>query len=490
MAREHTKDVFSQTLIYGVGLFANKFISFLLVPLYTYYFLPVDMGLFNIASSVWLVIAIVYVYGMETSFIKYFTDEKSIEKKAEVYSTTLILLLISSVIFTALIFLFSGSISGLVKFDDYASGKNILKIISILLFIDTLNRFPMLLLRAELNAKKYLVISLTAVVMNLLFNVLFIVLLHQGIESIFYSLILSDVLSFIVGFIITREYFRFYFSKEKALKFISFGNKFIFIGLFILFIDVSDRFFLKYFTDEATVGIYSTNYRLASAMGLIISAFKFSWTPYFLNIADNADNKNIISNIFTKYVLAGAVLFLIFGIFTEPLVTLKINGLSLLNEKYWGGTYIIPAIILSYFFSGLVSNMEVAPFFTNKTYYLLIVSAGGTLANVIFNILLIPRFGMMGAAWATTLSYLVMFLHIYILSQRVYKINYKWITVLKIAAITLIIYLLYFYTRKHFSLQSGGQIAAGIVFIFITFLLFSYLKIADIKSIIKFFIKK
>jgi O-antigen/teichoic acid export membrane protein len=489
MANEHTKDVFSQTLIYGVGLFANKFISFLLIPIYTYFFAPSDMGFYNIASSIWLVIAIVYVYGTETSFIKFFTDEKTKDKKSEVYSSTLLMILFSSIVFSAVIYLLSGTISGLVRFDNYESGKKVIKIISVLLFIDTLNRFPMLLLRAELNAKKYLIISLTAVVMNLLFNLLFIVILHKGVESIFYSLILADIISFSIGFAITSEYFKIFFSKETALRLLSFGNKFIFIGIFILFIDVSDRFFLKYFTDEATVGIYSTNYRLASAMGLIISAFKFSWTPYFLNIADNPDNKNIISDIFTKYIFAGALLFLIFGIFTEPLVTMKINGLSLLNEKYYNGTYIIPIIILSYFFSGLVSNMEVAPFFTNKTYFLLIVTAFGTLVDIAFNLILIPHFQMAGAAWATTLSYGFMFILIYILSQRVYRINYNWFTILKIAVITTLIYLIYIFIKNNFAFDPISRIITGLILIGITFLLFRFLRIADIKSIIRFFIK-
>ena len=489
MANEHTKDVFSQTLIYGVGLFANKFISFLLIPIYTYFFAPSDMGFYNIASSIWLVIAIVYVYGTETSFIKFFTDEKTKDKKSEVYSSTLLMILFSSFIFSAVIYLLSGTISGLVRFDNFESGKKVIKIISVLLFIDTLNRFPMLLLRAELNAKKYLIISLTAVVMNLLFNLLFIVILHKGVESIFYSLILADIISFTIGFAITSEYFKIFFSKETAFRLLSFGNKFIFIGIFILFIDVSDRFFLKYFTDEATVGIYSTNYRLASAMGLIISAFKFSWTPYFLNIADNPDNKNIISDIFTKYIFAGALLFLIFGIFTEPLVTIKINGLSLLNEKYFSGTYIIPIIILSYFFSGLVSNMEVAPFFTNKTYFLLIVTAFGTLVNIAFNLLLIPHFQMAGAAWATTLSYGLMFILIYIMSQRVYRINYRWFTILKIAVITVLIYLIYIFIKNNFAFDPVSRIIAGLILIGITFLLFRFLRIADLKSIIRFFIK-
>lgn len=489
MANEHTKDVFSQTLIYGVGLFANKFISFLLIPIYTYFFAPSDMGFYNIASSIWLVIAIVYVYGTETSFIKFFTDEKTKDKKSEVYSSTLLMILFSSIIFSAVIYLLSGTISGLVRFDNFESGKKVIKIISVLLFIDTLNRFPMLLLRAELNAKKYLIISLTAVVMNLLFNLLFIVILHKGVESIFYSLILADIISFTIGFAITSEYFKIFFSKETALRLLSFGNKFIFIGIFILFIDVSDRFFLKYFTDEATVGIYSTNYRLASAMGLIISAFKFSWTPYFLNIADNPDNKNIISDIFTKYIFAGALLFLIFGIFTEPLVTMKINGLSLLNEKYYNGTYIIPIIILSYFFSGLVSNMEVAPFFTNKTYFLLIVTAFGTLVNIAFNLILIPHFQMAGAAWATTLSYGFMFILIYILSQRVYRINYRWFTILKIAVITILIYLIYIFIKNNFAFEPISRIITGLILIGITFLLFRFLRITDLKSIIRFFIK-
>ena len=76
MQKSHSKELFSHTFTYGIGLFVNRFLSFLLIPLYTYFFKPGELGVFNILQSVWLVIAIFYLFGIETAFIKYFTDEK------------------------------------------------------------------------------------------------------------------------------------------------------------------------------------------------------------------------------------------------------------------------------------------------------------------------------------------------------------------------------------------------------------------------------
>lgn len=426
MQKSHSKELFSHTFTYGIGLFVNRFLSFLLIPLYTYYFKPGELGVFNILQSFWLVIAIFYLFGIETSFIKYFTDEKIPELKSKIYSTTLILLSGTSLVLSFIIFLFAGNISGIFSFEDYPDSAFLIKILALVLFADTIYRFPLLLLRAELQAKKYLVLNLISVFVNLGFNIIFIAWMKMGIESIFYAYIISCVVTLIVSLFITKKYLVFDFSKEKAKELIIYGNKFVYVGLFILFIDVSDRFFLKYFTDDATVGIYSANYKLASGMGLIVAAFKFAWTPYFLNLSDNPENKNIISGIFTNYFFAGLLLFLGFAFFIPPVVTYQFNGLSLLGADYWSGLIIIPFILLSYFFSGLFSNLNVAPFFKDKTSYFFLVTLSGALLNFILNIILIPLLNIKGAAISTLVSYFFMFIFIYYLSQKIYEVKYDW----------------------------------------------------------------
>lgn len=442
MKSNATKEFFSQTAIYGVGLFINRFLSFLLIPLYTFFYTPSELGMLNIVLSLWLFISVFYVFGMESSFIKFFTEEKTQGSKKEIYSTTITVLIITSLIFSAVIFINSGNISELIKFENPEKGNYLVRLLSLLLIFDTISRFPLLLLRAELNPKKYIILSTISLIINLILNVIFIAVMKLGVESVMYAYIISYLFSFIYGIIITREYAGIKLNKARVKRLSQFGTNFIFIGLFILIIDVSDRFFLKYFFDESIVGIYSTNYRLASAMGLIISAFKFSFTPYFLNIAENPDNKSIISSIFSNYVFAGLFFFLIFSFLIPPIVTIKAGGISILDERYQSGLIILPVILLSYFFSGLFTTFNAAPFFKSETGYMLLVATEGVIANIILNLILIPSLGMTGAAFATLISYLLMFVHIYFISQKVYRIEFEWRKISTILVLSVVIYLI------------------------------------------------
>lgn len=486
--KSHIKELFSHTAIYGVGIMLNKILSFLLIPIYTYYFSPPDLGLYNLIQSLWLFIILIYVYGMETSFIKFFIDAKEDSIKTEIYSTTLILITLTSLTFSIIIYLFSGTISGTIGFENPEKGKYLIKILSILLFFDTISRFPLLLLRAELKAKTYFYLSVSSLFINLMLNILFIIVFKFNVEAILYSYIISVIYTLLAGLTITKKFLSLKFSFKEAKELLIYGNKFIYFGLFLLLIDVSDRFFLKYYFDESIVGIYSASYRLGTVMSLSIAAFRFSWTPYFLNISENPDNKKIISDTFTYFIFAGLFLFLFFAFFTEPAVRLSVGGFSLLDSKYYGGLVIIPIILLSYFFSGLFANLNVVPFYTNKTTLLLLVSLEGFVINILLNIILIPKYQMLGAAYSTLFTYVFMFIHMYIISQKLYKIEYQWKSISILVSSAVILFVIYFYIQNHSKLENMIKIA---IYLFLLLIfpsissIFKVVKISDVKLLIK-----
>lgn len=487
-SKSHIKELFSHTAIYGVGIMLNKFLSFLLIPLYTYFFSPADLGLYNLIQSLWLFIILVYVYGMETSFIRFFIDAKEENVKTEVYSTSLLLITLTSLIFSVIIYLSAGPVSNLIGFENIEKGKYLIKILCILLFFDTISRFPLLLLRAELKAKTYFILTVSSLIINLIFNVLFIIVFKLNVEAILYSYIISVIFTLAAGLVITKKFFSFKFSFKEAKELVIYGNKFIYYGLFLLLIDVSDRFFLKYYFDESIVGIYSANYRLGTVMSLAIAAFRFSWTPYFLNLSENPENKKIISSTFTYFIFAGLFLFLFFVFFTEPLVKFSFGGYSLLDPKYFSGLVIIPIILLSYFFSGLFANLNVVPFYTNKTSILFFVSLEGLVINVLMNIILIPKYQMLGAAYSTLITYAVMFLHIYFISQKLYHIKYEWRSISILTASALILFSLFYYIQTFLAINLKFKLLL-FAFLLIAFPvssnLFKIVKISNIKLLIK-----
>lgn len=482
LKKSHAKELFSHTLIYGLGIVLNKSVNFILLPVYTKYFPPEQIGLFTLVQSLSLFLGVIYTFGIETSFMKYFIESDNVKSKAEIYSSALISLFLTSFLLSLLIYSQSGNISLLFNFDNFGESSFMIKILCILMFVDTLYRFPLLLFRAELKTVTYAWINLITFIVNIICNVLFIIVFKFGVESIFYCYIISTIVTLIIGLIYTGKYLSFNISFEKIKKLFAYGNKFIYIGLFMILIDMSDKFFLKYYFDESVVGIYWANYRLATIMSLVIAAFRFSWTPYFLNLTANPDNKKIISNIFTYFIFAGMFLFLILCLFINNIVEISFAGYSLLDASYRSGTGIIPFIMLAYIFSGLFSILNAAPFFTNKTGSLFAFSLSGLILNVLFNFLLIPKYEIMGAAIATLITYGLMSLIMYLYSQKIYNIDYDWVKIRKLLMMSGIVFVAgYIFVNNAFAGSlTGFIINLALIVLFLTAV--DKLKIVELKK--------
>jgi O-antigen/teichoic acid export membrane protein len=294
------KKIFSDTVIYTFGSVFNRLLPFLLLPLYTLYFKPAEYGVFSLVYSFWFFVSVFYLYGMETSFQKFFIEAKSQEEKKTIFSSTLILILFTSLVFSVVIFMLSGVIS--VKITGNESNSYLIRLLALILVIDSLYRFPMILINSEQRSKLYSAINAAAVILNVAVNIVLIINFNMGIEAIFYSYLISYSFVFIAAFAFSKKYFSLIFNFEKIKGLFKFSHQFLYYGLFLISMDLVDRFIIEYFKGSAEVGIYSASYRIGIVMNLVITGFKVAWTPFFLNLKDEEGNKEIFSKIFLIFV--------------------------------------------------------------------------------------------------------------------------------------------------------------------------------------------
>lgn len=417
------KKIFSDSIIYGLGNILNRFLLFLLLPLYTYYFNPVQFGVFSLVYAFWFFAAVFYLYGMETSFQKHFIESLKLNNSSVIFSSAIFQIAVTSLIFSIIILSLSPFISKLLTGSE--ANYSLVNLIAILLFIDSLSRFTMIAINAEQKAKIYSFINISTVIVNVVFNAVFIVGMHWGIESIFYAFIISYSYQFILSFFYCRKFFVFKIDSSEIKKLVKFAHSFLYYGIFLISLDLIDRYFIGYFHGEASVGIYSACYRIGLVMNLLISGFRTAWIPFFMDLKEEKYNKLIFSKIFSYFVYGAMVLFLAVSLFAGDLMHLKIGSITFLAKDYWSGIVIIPYILMAYFFFGLYTNLNIASYFENKISYLIISSGAGFVSNVILNIILIPPYNIIGAALATMFSYFIMFAVLYYLSQKVYHIPYE-----------------------------------------------------------------
>jgi O-antigen/teichoic acid export membrane protein len=443
LAESHLKKLFTDSIVYSAGNIVTRLLPFLLIPVYTHYYSPEQFGVYSLVRAFWFFAAVFYLYGMETSFQKFFIEATEFDKRKKIFSSTLILILITSVVLSIIIFITSALNARLLT--GSSSNGYLIRLIAFLLLIDGISRFPMILLNGLQMSKLYTIINVTSVIINVIFNLFFIIILKLGIEAILYAFIIYYTFLFILSFFYCRKYFRFAVDLLLIKQLLKFGYSFLFYGIFLISLDLIDRFFLGYLKGNEEVGIYSACYTIGMVMNLLISGFRTAWMPFFLNLKEEKNNKLIFSRVFSYFCFGGLIVFLAVSLFADDMVRIKIGNFAFMNERYWSGMVIIPYILGAYLMFGLYTNLNIASYFENKIKYLIISSGVGFLSNIILNFILIPPFSIVGAALATLLSYSIMFIVLYYFSQKVFYILYDWKSIIQYAVITLLIYIAFIY---------------------------------------------
>jgi O-antigen/teichoic acid export membrane protein len=302
-------------------------------------------------------------------------------------------------------------------------------------------------------------------------------------EGVFLANILASGLTFLamIGMVIRRLTFKFPTGLYKEI--LKFGLPYIPAGLAGIAMQVIDRPIVKALTNDATLGIYQLNYRLGIFMMLIVGMFDYAWRPFFLNHAKDADAKQLFSKVFTYFVLGAMSIFLTISLFIEDLVRMKFFGKQFFPPVYWQGVEIVPWVLLAYVFTGAYVVFVVGVYLEKKTKYLPFISGAGALLNVGANFYLIPKIGILGAAFSTLLSYIVMAVGMYFASQRFYRVAYEWNKVLKIAGSAAFMFIVFRLLHLQPLDSLGILLKLALVIAFGAALLF--LKVIDSREIIE-----
>jgi O-antigen/teichoic acid export membrane protein len=132
-------------------------------------------------------------------------------------------------------------------------------------------------------------------------------------------------------------------------------------------------------------------------------------------------------------------LFVLLTLFIEDLIRVRIGSVHFIHPDYWSGALIIPVILLAYAFNGAYVNFLIGVYLEKKTSVLPAVFGIGAVVNIVANFLLIPAYGIMGAAYATLLSYAALAIGIYVPSQKLYRIDYEWKKIVGLLAVVTLV---------------------------------------------------
>ena len=438
---EKLKELSKDTAIYGVSTMVGRFLNFLLVPFYTHVFSDFDYG---IVTNLYIFIAIfnvIFIYGMDAAYLKYAAIPSEKDDKDN-FSTPYLSVFGAGIILVLLIFVLRKAI--FITFDIPFDHLKLIYLVVPILFIDAINVIPFIKLRIERHAKKFAAFKLLNIFINVALNLYLILKLKWGIEAVFISNIAASGFTFLLLFPDVLKYLRVKIRFDLLKKFLKFGIPYLPAGLASMFMQGIDRPILGHLTNLGTVGVYSANYKLGIFMMLFVSMFQYAWQPFFLQNAEEKNAKELFSKVLTYFTITASFILIVISLFISDIVKLDIFGRTIIAKDYWGGLNIVPVILFGYLFNGLYVIFTAGIFIKEKSIYVPFITGLGAVVNIAVNFALIPSLGMMGAAIATLAAYFAMALSLYIVTQKIYKIEYEYKKMLKIFSFILLIGVLYY----------------------------------------------
>ena len=413
-----------QSLVYGTGHVLVRFITFLLLPVYTNLFQPQDYGIVALAFAYMAFFNVILKFGLDAALMKKYVQASEEDRKS-FYTTAIGFFAVIAILYGLINLFAAQSMSKMILGVDQPKFWHI---ITAILCFDMLWGVPQLILRTEEKPYPFLMFSFINAFGTLGLNIYLVVYLGMGVEGVLISNGIVSGALFIFTFPITFNRINLKaFSKEKFKEMMKFGLPFFPSGIFAMMMEVADRYVLNYLGDAADVGLYSAGYKIGALMLLLVMGFNMAWQPFFLRVGKNdADVRDLFSRIATILVAVLSYVWLLMYFWIGDFVKLSVGSFSLLGPIYWSAIPVIPIIAFGYLLDALYLVQLPGPFLMEKSKWIMISRGVGALTNVGLNFLLIPRLGYVGAAWATCFSFGVMALVLFIVNRRLYSIAYEW----------------------------------------------------------------
>ncbi len=470
------KNLFKQTLIYGLATVFPRIISFILNPLYVVY-LPDrgKMGEVSIIFSYLVFFNVVLSYGMETAFFRFYNTE---ENKKSVISTSTISLFWSSLGFLVLGLVFRNTLA------DWSGIKAEYITYTVwILTLDALAIIPFSKLRAERKPIKYAAIKMGNVTVNLLLTLFFLAILPKlvalnpnGIFSIIYfenyqigyifiSLLMASLATLVV---LIPNYTKIAWTFDKVLwkKMMTYGLPILFAGIAFAINEHFDKILLDWMhVPKADIGAYSACYKIGMFMVLFRTAYTLGIEPFFFSHAANENAQQTYATI-TKY-------FVIFGSFICLFVIVFIDLLKqplVPRAEYWYAIKVVPLIVLANFFLGIYTNLSVWYKLIDRTKVGAYISLVGAAITLILNWLLIPSMSYYGSAIATIAAYGSMMVISYKMGQKHYPIPYDFNKIFSYLGLSILFSAVSFYIP---SLRENYLVKFALLALFLYFIYYS-----------------
>lgn len=391
--------VFSNFLVKGVGIFTT--------PIITRMINPVEFGVYSTYRSLLLIMTILLSLNVVTSIAIARYDHDSEEEFNDYISSVVTLSSLAITVLFILLRIFIAFFG-----NPFAMPVPLIDFMYFNIMLVNVYDIMQTKHRSEMKYKQFVMYSLFV---SLIAPLLSIFLINLQQTDKFYGYVLGTQLPImLIALFLTYQLYRDgrqYFNRDYWKYSLSISVPLIPHSLSNNILSQSDRIIINYFKGAAQVGLYSLAYSYSAVLMTIWNALNQAWAPWFYGQMKEKNYQDI-QRFVKPYTILFSILFL--GMLMLGPEALKIFG----PAEYQEGVWIIPPVLLGLYFQftySLYVNIEI---YLKKTSFISVGTMIAAAVNIVLNLLIIPSFGFIGAAYTTLIGYVFLFAIHYFMANR------------------------------------------------------------------------
>jgi O-antigen/teichoic acid export membrane protein len=428
------KSLAKDTAIYGVSSIVGRFLNYLLVPLYTMKISAASGG-YGVITNVYAYVALLLViltYGMETTFFRY--ANKAEENAQKVYTTTLISVGFTSLLFILLVWAFLPDIAGWMKYDKH---PEYIGVMAICVAFDAFTAIPFAYLRYKRRPVKFAALKILNIMMLIVFNLIYFIVLpalynkHPQTVGLIYNPAYSVGYVFYINmfcsaFLVVALYkelfgFKYQFDWSLLKRMLKYSWPILVLGIAGILNQTADKIMFPRVYDQADMhkqlGIYGAASKIAMIMAMITQAFRYAYEPFVFGKSQDKDNRATYAKAMKYFIIFTLLAFLTVMAYMDILK-------YIIGRDYWEGLKVVPIVMAAEIMMGIYFNLSFWYKLIDKTIWGAYFSGIGCLVLIVVNIVFIPKFSYMACAWAGFSGYFTAMVLSYFVGQKYYPIKY------------------------------------------------------------------
>lgn len=404
------KYLFKNTVIFAISNMSTKLITFFLIPLYTWKFSTSDFGIADLLFTICNFVYPLLTLNIVEAVFRFSMDKNIDEKK--IVNLGLICYFICIVL----------GLTSIPIIKIFTSYGNLAYLFYLHLIFISGSQILLAFLKGQEKLKCFAVGNILNTLLVALFSVVLIVLFNMNITGYFLAYIFANILTILYVIIFGKINLKF--SKDKIDKklyksMLKYSVVLMPTTFLWWIVNSSDKLMINHFIGSDAVGIYAISYKFPSLLTMIGAIFNQAWV-FSAIVEKNSDdyekyNNKVYNNLFLLLSLSAMALLIII----KPLLSFYVA------DEYFSAWQYVPYLTLGYIFMTLSTFISASYNVHKDSNGFLFSALAGAIANIILNFILIPIYGTHGAALATMISYIIIFIYRLIDTRKYVVIRYN-----------------------------------------------------------------